>query len=346
MEGIKKLTLVNPDDTKMIKNDKPRMDWLDALRALAMLFVIYGHTYKQSEFFLFTSPVKVPMFFAITGYLLYGKTEDIKTFLNRILHKIVIPWLILSLGFGLRFILTQGFAYYANLAVETLIGKQSWFMVCLIIAQTLFYFLQKIFGSGWKLGIAVLLITAGGLTLSAFGVGDLFQFRTALICQFYLLIGYWLKKYESKLQGLKVWMCLGWLGVYLALVIASVFLFPKRTLDIHMDEYYNIPYCFLLITVGCSALFVCAQRIKKFPRWLCAIGRNTLVYYEHDIFWRGMAGRVFSLLAISIPATWYGGLIWLIISCVGCGFEAYILNRFFPEANGKKRKKKVVQTGA
>lgn len=332
------------DDTKKIETT--RLDWLDALRALAMLFVIYGHLYKNYEFFLFTSPIKIPLFFAISGYLLYGRTKSTKAFLLRMLQRIVIPWLILSLGFGLRYVLTQGLEYYANFVVETLIGKQSWYMVCCIIAQILFYFLQRELGSGWKLGAAVLATTACGLMLSAKGVGDLFQFRTALICQFYLLIGYWIRKYAHKFQNMKIWVRLGMLALYVGLAIGSVFLFPRRTLDVHQDVYYNIPYCFLLITIGCIALLICAPCIKRIPRWLCLIGQNTLVFYMHDIFWRGMAQRIFILLGIEIPKTWYGALIWLTISCIGCGFEAYILNRFFPEANGKKRKKKVVQTGA
>lgn len=320
-----------------------RKDWLDVLRALAMLFVMFGHLYKKYEFFLFTSPIKIPLFFAVSGYLLYGKAESTKIFFQRLFRRIILPWLILSFVFGLRYILTQGFQFYVNYAVETLIGKQSWYMVCCIIAQILFYFLQKRLGSGWKLAAAVLISTAGGLTLSAFGAGDLFQFRTALICQFYLLIGYWIKKYEHKLLGMKLWMCLGMMGLYIALAIGSMFLFPRRSLDVHQDVYYNIPYCFLLITVGCIAMFACAQRIKKYPRWLCAIGRNTLVFYHHDGFWRGMVSRVLVLLGLTVPKTWYGALIWLVVSCVGCGFEAYILNRFFPEANGRKRKKKAVE---
>lgn len=326
--------------------EKLRLDWLDALRALAMLFVIYGHLYKKYEIFLFTNPIKIPLFFAVSGYLLYGRSEDAKVFLGRMFRRIILPWLILSLGFGLRYILTQGLQFYVNYVVDTLIGKQTWYIVCCIIAQILFYFLQKLFGSGWKLGATVLIITAGGLVLSAFGVGDLFQFRTALICQFYLLIGYWIKKYEHKLLQMKLWMSLGMLGIYVALAIGSMFLFPRRILDVHQDIYYNIPYCFMLITVGCVAMFTCAQQIKIYPRWLCAIGRNTLVYYHHDVFWRGIATRGFALLGIAIPKTWYGALIWLVISCVGCGFEAYLLNRFLPEANGKTRKKKTAQVGA
>lgn len=46
---------------------KNRKDWIDALHALAMILVIYGHRVPEwSEYFVFTSPIKIPLFFAIT----------------------------------------------------------------------------------------------------------------------------------------------------------------------------------------------------------------------------------------------------------------------------------------
>ena len=41
--------------------------WLDGLRAVAMLLVILGHLLPGcSAFFVFTGPVKLPLFFAIS----------------------------------------------------------------------------------------------------------------------------------------------------------------------------------------------------------------------------------------------------------------------------------------
>ena len=338
---INNQTYLLSEERNASDRENERKDWLDVLRALAVLFVIYGHLYKQYEFFLFTSPVKIPLFFAISGYLMYGKKESVKGFFQRMLRRIIIPWLVLSLGLGMRYILTQGIKFYLNYTVEVLIGKQLWYIVCCIIAQSIFYFLSRFWGAGWKLCIAVFLTAMVGLVLSSFGIGEMFQFNTALIAQFFLLLGYWIGKYENKLFNVKWWLPFVMLGVYVCLAIGSMVLFPGRTMDIHNNAYYNVPYCFLLITVGCVMIFVCVQPIKQFPQWLCAIGRNTLVFYIHNVFWKGMAARFLSLLRITIPHTWYGALIWLFLSCIGCGFEAYLLNRYFPEANGRKRKEAI-----
>ena len=93
------------DDCKAVKADenalneqKARLDWLDVLRAMAMLFVIYGHISKLGEFYLFTNPIKIPLFFAISGFLMYGREGNPKVFFSRMLKRIIIPWLILALG--------------------------------------------------------------------------------------------------------------------------------------------------------------------------------------------------------------------------------------------------------
>ena len=47
-----------------------RKGWVDALRGLAILLVMYGHCVDNMVgYFVFTSPVKMPLFFAITGYV-------------------------------------------------------------------------------------------------------------------------------------------------------------------------------------------------------------------------------------------------------------------------------------
>jgi len=49
---------------------KRRQPWLDFLRGFAMLLVIWGHIAKTERmFYVFTGPFKMPLFFAITGYV-------------------------------------------------------------------------------------------------------------------------------------------------------------------------------------------------------------------------------------------------------------------------------------
>ena len=61
-----------------------RIDWLDALKAIALIFVVFGHILLEgSEYFVVTSPVKIPLFFAVSGYLFSIKKGEFKPFILR-----------------------------------------------------------------------------------------------------------------------------------------------------------------------------------------------------------------------------------------------------------------------
>lgn len=77
--------------------NKQRMEWLDCLRAVAMVFVIYGHINNSAwQFFLFTSPIKIPLFFAVSGYL-FKNGGQVLTKVKKLFISIIIPYFFLSL---------------------------------------------------------------------------------------------------------------------------------------------------------------------------------------------------------------------------------------------------------
>ena len=73
-----------------------RKSWLDALRAMAMLYVVFGHQAQWCEaFFLFTTPIKIPLFFAISGYLFNYYNGQQVLFFKNCFFKLVFPFFFL-----------------------------------------------------------------------------------------------------------------------------------------------------------------------------------------------------------------------------------------------------------
>ncbi len=58
--------------------------WIDCLRGIAILFVLYGHLVQGwNDYFVFTSPIKIPLFFVITGYVFnHNRTNNKDFFVN------------------------------------------------------------------------------------------------------------------------------------------------------------------------------------------------------------------------------------------------------------------------
>lgn len=323
-----------------LQRQPQRKQWVDALRALAMLLVMYGHFADNgTAFFVFTSPIKIPLFFAVSGYVFSTKGGDVKAFLLRLLRGLVIPWLVLCLGQVVLVIPTKGLSGAGEYVLEVLTGKSFWYMPCCILAQIVFFFVVKYVKKLWQQSLVLLGLTALGLVLSRFPAFDLLKFDTALVAQSYLLIGYAVRKHEDRIDRIHTGWLLGGLAGYVLLGVVSLVIFPDRCLDVHTDSYYNLPLCAAMIVLGCVLGFALFKRIRWFPRSVVALGRNTLVFY----IFHSRSTLILEILGIDIDGNWWTGLAKLAIACVLCGIAAYVINLVLPEVAGKPRKKKAAK---
>lgn len=327
---------------EVLTKDRTRKQWLDALRALAMLFVIYGHFYREDySYFYWTGPVKIPLFFVISGYLLGEKDDSLKAFFGRVLKGLVIPWLFLALLPELLYMPFKGVSYFLTALGQILTGEKYWYMPCCIIAQSLFVLSRKLTRKTWLLCVVSLGLTVIGYIAASCKVLDIFAFNTAMVCQSFLLLGLLLNKLEGKLQGMKLWMPFACIAGYVAAVTVGVLLFPGQGMDVQHSVYYSIPLCALQIVLGSVALFALAPKLKRYPKALTFVGQNTLVFYIYHTWGRTVLEVALQVLGVTLPDTWYVGLAMAIVACVGCGIGAALLNWLLPEAVGKKRMKKV-----
>ena len=109
--------------------------WIDSLRGIALLLVIYGHCIPSwKDFFIITSPVKMPLFFAISGYLFNPRNGDVKKFFKNLFFKLFVPWIIL----GMIWPYTDPFHRFISL----LLGYD-WFMPTLILSEIIWFYIRK-----------------------------------------------------------------------------------------------------------------------------------------------------------------------------------------------------------
>ena len=317
-----------------------RKGWVDALRGLAILLVMYGHCVENLPvFFVFTSPVKMPLFFAISGYVF--AVGDGRMFVSQIVKKIVVPWLFLGLLPSVLMVPFKGIDNVVDMFLNMLSGKVLWFFPCFIIGEIIHYIIRRYLINTVWIAIVSFVCFGIGIVLCQNDVLNYAMINIALTVQPFFLIGFLFRTYEEKLTNLK-WC---WLGVafviYVGLCSLSLALFHKETIDVHLGQYYNIPYCLLLVFLGCAVLFTAGAKADFRSRVMSFIGQNTLVLY----IWHGVAIAVLvkglSLIGWSMPINWWTALIKVVWACIVCGFCAVLLNRYLPFAVGKKRIKDV-----
>ena len=325
------------------RSESERKNWIDVLRAFAMIAVIYGHLLEKTDhsyiYYVFTSPVKIPLFFAISGYL-FKETADLYSFLKKVFRGLAIPWLVLSIVPIILVSILKGGNYLVSNLIAIFSGVSVWYMPCCIIAEIVFYFILRISRNRHivTLLISVVLSSVGVLLIKS-GILDILMINRAFSAQIFLVLGYYIKRYEGELDKVKsinLWIgC----GVYVAIGLLSIYLFPGQNLDVHQGIYYSIPICLMMVILGCVLLFEIGKRFDFRNRVLCFIGRNTLVYYILASYPITVYNALSSKIGMSIDNHYISAAVKSIFVCCLCAVFALFINAILPEAIGKKRRK-------
>lgn len=307
---------------------------------MAMIFVIYGHIAKSyTVYFVFTSPIKISLFFAITGYVFNGNRMDRDFYINTV-KKLIIPWIILGMSVPVVMTPFKGVEYFIGHLKRILAGELLWYMPCCIIAEIIWFNVLKLCKKDYWIIITSIILFLIGLTLDKFSILSICMINVAFVVQLYILIGYIYKKIEVKTADIKNGLVFLGTAIYIALGTMTLSIYPGQCLDIHVGRYYNLLICILMIYLGCFTAFAIASKIKRFPKWLCYIGQNTLVIYIYHGYVLEIIKRILSRLNIDYQ-NWAVAIVITIIIVAVCCLLSWVINLFLPELLGKRRKQKL-----
>lgn len=317
-----------------------RKDWIDGLRGLAMLFVIYGHILMAVRpYSLFTSPIKLPLFFAVSGYVFSFKNGDVRAFFKGLWRGLLLPWLAFSALYTA--VKIAGGTPVSEAAWAFFSGNVAWYLPCLMAAEILMFAVCKLFRQRALQYGAMLALSAAGYFLSRTG-GELRLFLgRSMIVQFYLLIGYVFRQNEEKIAAPKLWPAI-FGAMYIGVGVYVLTCYESSIMDVQSNSYYNPLLCASMAVGGCCFLLYYGRYVKM-PACLCFVGRNTLIFY----LFHGRILDMLSPLIQRIPhalrsSTLTGLPISLGICTLLCGVCALcslLVNRYLPFLAGKRRMK-------
>ena len=303
--------------------------WIDSLRGVAMLLVVYGHCIHEcAEYFVFTSPVKMPLFFAISGYLFKTRRGNQTVFYKSLFLKLVLPWLVLGMIFH------PSVDQFLNL----LSGNKFWFMPCLVFSEIIWFYIHKFSKKDSQVIILGVIVCILGFVLHNIGLLRYAMINTALIVQVFFIMGFIIRKYETLIEKRwKTWIPIS-ATLYVLLGFIVLFCFPNQWIDVHLNNYFNIPICAIMIGVGCMSLFILFKSANICPKWLVYIGQNTLIIYMIHGRLFGVFNRGFEFLNINtLMPLQLIALFKTLFVCIICCAIAYFVNRYLPEIVGKGR---------
>ena len=287
---------------------------------------------NATNYFVVTSPVKMPLFFAISGYLFVRR--DFLQYFKKTFSALVVPWI--SLGF-LPYLIRipfRGIDFALTSLSRIISGEVIWFMPCFIISSFLFYVLLRVFKNNiYGLCLFVSVFFALGLILHSQNILDYAMANRALAVLPYFLFGFLYKQIEPKIKVLSpvqvLLLCILFILVYALLVIVTLFFYPEDCLDIHLNYFYSLPICLTMIFLGLSVLFVLSPQIDNYPKWILAIGKHSLVIYLCHPYAIAFSHRLFNVLSISLPI--YVSLcLDVFVVCVLCVSFSIFLSKYVP----------------
>lgn len=178
-----------------------RIEWIDALRAVAMIIVMMWHISANCKnqwiYSLCTAPVMIPLFFAITGYIFNDCKGIQKDFFSKLFKYLVFPWLALALlKGGVNATLRGSLDYLTEYISNLFTGDNLWYFPCCIIAEILFFYTLKFCKDSRFVILQSLVLTMIGVILSEFKVFDNLNISTAFISQFFMVLGFSLRDFK------------------------------------------------------------------------------------------------------------------------------------------------------
>lgn len=332
---------------------KKRYDWLDAIKAIAITFVIFGHLSMSgiAVYSTYTSVIKLPLFFAASGFVFNTKRiDDSKAFFkNKFLRlgaPYIIMWFVLKL-LNLPFAEVSAMESIKQSAIAMLNGSYFWFIVVLFLCDVLMFAVMKL---SKKNDIVLCIVSLISLVAGYFAISDKhiwMNLNVVLVAFPTLCFGYFIKNYMFKLSD-KFKLLIGFssLAVFILLpLVIHIFNGNWHYIDMFNSSYTDYLINTIQMYTGVTATFMLMPFIKKFPKIVTYIGKNTLFYYGfHLTFIKYLLLAISIVTATQITQDYLTGSIKLrlIYSVIVIALILIMIplcrftNKFFPICVGKR----------
>ncbi len=279
---------------------KRRIEWLDNLRAIAIFFVVLGHTVGLPhvvEKLIFS--FHMPIFFWISGILAKEsiRDESFREFVAKRWRKRLIPYVSFSvISYAAWFFLFRHFGSQAEMDISPLrplIGffygnginnwlvtnTVLWYFLCLFVTEIFFYFIMRLPSRSWMiLGLGAISIL--GYVDVFFNPPEGFRLPWNIDIAFTTVVffgaGYLSREY---VLGDHQPVYRRWLILLISLGVWVIFTLLNRKVALVAGVYGNYGYFYLAALGGIWFWTELAYSLPRF-RFLAKIGQNTLTIFS------------------------------------------------------------------
>ena len=315
-----------------------RVEWLDVLKGILILFVILSHSYPSLIYRYIFTPFFLTLFFFASGYT-FSMKQNTKVFLQNKWKRLGIPFLILG---GIR--VAINYILYKDGSIEKYLvnfllqknsqGDELWFVSCLITTSILLYIVKKIMdikGEEYQKKHIVLvtlaLLIAGMIDIQVFKIKFLWQLELAFIMIFYMALGFCYKEVKTnKILENKKFILINTVA-YMIIVI-----FIRNDVDVHLEKFQYPVTFFISSLLAITPLLYISKKIceTKWKKVFIFLGQNTLFYYAFAGIIRIVLYAAVSQCLKIQPDKYIMPVICTAVSAVFLAYPAKLIKKFLP----------------
>lgn len=281
-----------------------RIAWLDSLRGLGMFFVIWGHAYPGTNYLIrkYIYTFHMPFFFFLSGINSKKDLElDFKSFVNKKIKTLVIPYFILNIiGIVIQLVLSHfgvvehisllelilGTFYSHDLVYTTPLGP-TWFLATLFLVQLLFYMINKISNNDKDLFIMTTICALIGYlnSISKYEIYGPWHIETVFTAVLFYFLGYIFMKnihlFESLFKNKKAMLCLG----ILLFGVSLIFFKDNQKISMHSNQYGAILSFYIACLSIIFGLILFVNLFLKKSFFFKQVGEQSLFFLcYHNLF--------------------------------------------------------------
>ncbi len=344
------------------KSSKPRLDYLDIAKCIAIFLVVWGHTTGNLDtpaYRVVLYSFHMPLFFLASGVVISRHRYEYdaahwKDFLFKNAMTLLVPYLIWGAIYS-----NFSYANFIQMFYGSwqIIGKVSllsslWFLPCLFVARIL---AEAVLMLSWKFakierhlfaGLAAAVSFAIGFLLPEISIGYPLCFDVAFIGLGFILLGYATKELLLSLNDKPMYIDVALMVLFGGLLFAGQWVQgDDPTLVLMCNSTYGSIPAFFACSIGGIGLVLSASILlakafggnsdSKLLKFLLWMGQNTIgIFLMHKPFLWEVVMPWIEGMGVTLPNAWWA----LLGSVVATAFSVvmvWIIDRYVPSLWGR-----------
>lgn len=326
-----------------------RLSWIDVMKGVGMLLVIFGHASLPNEVRKYIYSFHMPLFFCISGYLFNIKKYDgFNQFLKSKAKSLLIPYIFLSvLNYCYYFILKILAHKFNEISLKPLIGVlvgirdtewtmcngTMWFVLALFFCEIiLFYIVKLLKDRDVHILISLLVFAVIGFFYNSFiNIKLPFSIDEVFVSITFVGLGYIIKKRDlvSKFNS----------KIYIILFITLNFVFQIINTQVNLFdlECGNYIYFYISAISGIMMVMIICKNINK-SKFLEFIGKNTLLLLSiHQFVIYNQFKRIYDIIQINDFTLILLAITYTVLTLIILYIPIVFVNKYCPFIVGKNR---------